>query len=136
MKKIIFLLFLFFLIIFVEGRVSFDEEIYGFHTLEFSNLNTKNFNNYFSNIKVIRIYPYINPIYKNRVNFFYDVHGDLGYEINNFRDEYLGIIKKNSYLDYNYLYINGINISRLDVYISNRDLNSILKSDLSVNVVK
>ena len=111
---------------------------YNLHTLTFENLSTNNFLDYFSNIDVIRIYPYINPIYKNNIgDIFYEVRGyDLSDEINKFEKSYLNLIKKNSYLDYNYLYTNGINISKMDVYISNKDLYNIINSGLLVYVVK
>ena len=136
MKKIT-AVFIFFILFFVKGGVYYDSDVYGFHTLEFSNLSTRNFFDYFSDIKVIRVYPFVNPIYSDRVHYYYDVHsGNLNEEINNFKEEYLKVIKKNSYLDYNYLYVNGINIYKLDIYVSNRDLNRLINSELLVNVIK
>ena len=47
-------------------------------------------------------------------------------EINVFRQNYLEFIKKNSYKDYNYLYVNGIDISKVDIYISGSKLYKLL----------
>ena len=110
---------------------------YDLHTLSFDNLSTNNFLNYFSDINVIKLYPYVNPIYKESIgDLVYEVRGNLSDEISNFKEQYLNIIKKNSYLDYNYLYINGINISKMDVYLSDKDLYDIINSGLLVHVIK
>ena len=111
---------------------------YNLHTLTFENLSTNNIFLYFSNINIVKIYPYVNPIYSDKIGeLFYEVRGyNLSDEINNFKEKYLNLIKKNSYLDYNYLYTNGINISKMDVYISDKDLYDIINSGLLVYVVK
>lgn len=110
---------------------------YDLHTLSFDNLSTNNFLNYFSDINVIKLYPYVNPIYKESIGYLvYEVRGNLCDEISNFKEQYLNLIKKNSYLDYNYLYTNGINISKMDVYLSDKDLYDIINSGLLVHVIK
>lgn len=113
-------------------------DFYNLHTLTFENLSTNNISLYFSNINIVKIYPYVNPIYSDKIGeLFYEVRGyNLSDEINNFKEKYLNLIKKNSYLDYNYLYTNGINISKMDVYISDKDLYDIINSGLLVHVIK
>ena len=107
------------------------------YTLKFENLSTENFLDFFSDLRVINIYPYVNPIYRKSVGeLSYHIDGNLVDGINDFKDKYLNIIKKNSYLDYNYLYINGINISKMDVYMSYKELYDILNCGLLVHVVK
>ena len=139
MRKVFVLLFCYLFLIFGVKSNVLRDDVYNMHTLYFYNLNTNNIMDFFSDVNIIRIYPSINPIYKNRVgNYFYEVRGlDLESEINNFKERYLNIIKTNSYLDYNYLFVNGINISRMDIYVSNRDFYNIINDDrLLVNVVK
>ena len=116
-----------------------DSDCYDLYTLSFENLNTKNILKYFSNINIIRIYPRVNSIYKERIgNISYEINSDnLHYEIDLFKEKYLSLIKKNSYLDYNYLYMNCIPIDRLDVYISGSDLNNLISSeDLIIKIIK
>lgn len=138
MRRILFffLLFLFFIGVKANSYL-LNEDSYDLHTLSFDNLSTNNFLDYFSDISVIRLYPYVNPIYRESIgDLVYEVRGNLSDEINKFKEQYLNIIKKNSYLDYNYLYTNGINISKMDVYVSDKQLNNILNSGLLVYSVK
>lgn len=131
MKKL-FIVIIFLLFIFSVKSYSLNSDSYRVRSLYFSNLSTNNIIDYFSDKVVIRMYPRINPIYKERIgDVSYKVQGDsLSSELDLFRDKYLSFIKKNSYLDYNYLYMNGISIDRLDVYISDDDLNNLVNSDL------
>lgn len=134
MKKIFF--FVFFICLFsifkIESKSNYNylknDESYNIYSVSMDNLNTKNIVNYFNNIDVIEIYPLVNPIYKSRIgNVSYKLRGGiLNNEISLFTNYYLSLIKKNSYLDYNYLYINGIAIDKVDIYISGRDLYNFL----------
>ena len=105
-----------------------NDDSYNIYSVSIENLNTKNFHTFFSGVDVVRIYPSVNPIYKNKI-------GEVSYrfrssnidkEINVFRQNYLEFIKKNSYKDYNYLYVNGIDISKVDIYISGSKLYKLL----------
>lgn len=138
MRRLLFFFLLFLVFIGVKSHsYLLSEDSYDLHTLSFDNLSTNNFLNYFSDINVIKLYPYVNPIYKESIgDLVYEVRGNLYDEISNFKEQYLNIIKKNSYLDYNYLYINGINISKMDVYVSDKDLYDIINSGLLVHVIK
>jgi len=138
MRRLLFFFLLFLVFIGVKSHsYLLSEDSYDLHTLSFDNLSTNNFLNYFSDINVIKLYPYVNPIYKESIgDLVYEVRGNLSDEISNFKEQYLNIIKKNSYLDYNYLYINGINISKMDVYLSDKDLYDIINSGLLVHVIK
>ena len=115
------------------------EDCYEMHKLGFNNLTTNNIQNYFSKIQIKKIYPYINPIYKNKIGeLSYEITGNnLKNEIDKIKDKYLNTIKKNSYKDYNYSYTNGINISKMDVYISQKDLYDIINDNkLLVQIIK
>ena len=135
---LIIIMFLFFYSYDTKSDYVVDNDSYTLHSLVFANLSTGNFLNYFSDIDVIRIYPYINPIYKNSLgDVSYEIDGlDLETNIERFRRNYLSLIKKNSYLDYNYLYVNGININRVDAYLSDVQLSNLINSDLIINVIK
>lgn len=107
------------------------DESYNLYTITIDNLNTKNIFNYLENIKIVRIYPKVNPIYKNSIgNISYKVRGiGLVNDIKLFSTNYLSLIKKNSYDDYNYLYINGIDIEKLEIYIKSSDLYTFLTNN-------
>lgn len=141
MKKIFLVITFFFISVFYVKSDSYDyliNESYGLYSLYLEGINTDNFLSYFSDINVVRIYPYINPIYKNRIgdiSYKFD-RFNKSYEINSFRNMYLDLIKKNSYLDYNYLYLNGISIDRVDVYMSGIDLYNFLNNSNLVFTVK
>ena len=123
----------------VKTDYAIGDDSYDIHSLSFGNLNTNNFLNYFSDIDVIRIYPYINPIYKDSLGYVsYKMNGvDSGSDIERFKESYLSLIKKNSFLDYNYLYVNGINIGRIDVYLSDEQLDDLINDgSLIISVIK
>lgn len=143
MKKIFLVIIIIFLISVTNvSSNSYDylisDDSYGLYSLYVDGLNTNNFFSFFSDINVIRIYPYINPIYKDRIgNVSYKIDSfNLYYEINTFKNKYLSLIKKNSYSDYNYLYLNGISIDRVDVYMSGTDLYNFLSDSNLVLTVK
>lgn len=142
MKKIFLVIIIIFLISITNVKSNFydyliSDDSYGLYSLYVEGLNTNNFLSYFSDINVIRIYPYINPIYRDRigeVSYEFDSF-NISYEIEIFKNKYLSLIKKNSYLDYNYLYLN-INIDRVDVYMSGSDLYNFLSNSNLVFTVK
>ena len=121
-----------------KSQYVINDDSYDLHTLAFDNLTSNNFLNYFHDIDVIRIYPYINPIYRDNLgDISYKVSGmNLRYAVLNFRNEYLSLIKKNSYLDYNYLFVNGICIDKIDAYLNDSQLYDLFNSDLIINVIK
>lgn len=134
MKKILLLIFLCFLLCVVSvssgDKYSYllSDDSYNLYIVSIDNLNTKNFSSYFDGINVLRLYPKINPIYKNMIgNVSYKFSSNnISNEINLFNNYYLSMIKKNSYSDYNYLYINGISIDKVLIYISGTDLYNFL----------
>lgn len=97
-KKIVIFLFLivFLCIKNVRPFNYMSNDSYNLHTLTFENLSTNNISLYFSNINIIKIYPYVNPIYSDKIGeLFYEVRGyNLSDEINNFKEKYLNLIKK------------------------------------------
>lgn len=87
---------------------------------ENNNLNTNNFMNYFKNIEVIKIYPYINPVYANKIkanysysftkeNYIYDLQKFTSIYLEKLRS--LGLMK-----DSNKYQIKGVIINKVLVY--------------------
>jgi hypothetical protein len=89
-------------------------EFYDFILLELDSVNTNNFENFFKDIKVLKIYPSINKIYINKVKNIYNYSN-----LKEFKNSYLNELDKNGYYkDYNYYLVNPIKIEKLLVYSS------------------
>ncbi len=132
LKKIILLIFfLFILNLNIKSKnynYVINDETYEYRYVSIENLNTNNFINYFKEVNVISIYPKVNPIYKDKIgNIYYKfINNNISEEIEKFKYNYIKLIKKNSYSDYNYLYVSGINIDKVLIYISNKELNNFI----------
>lgn len=99
--------------------------------LTIPNLNTKNFSNYFNDESdIVGIYPYVNPLYKNRVGnmFFIFDSKSLNSNMTRFIKYYKNILQKNNFnndlvmIDYN-----GVNIEKVKLYIEVNELKEFLK---------
>ena len=131
MRKILLLIFFLFIFSFsVKSNNNYvvGDDTYEYRYVSINNLNTNNFIDYFKGINIISIYPHVNPIYKDRIgNIYYKFSSsDILSEIEKFKYNYMKLIKKNSYSDYNYLYVSGINIDKVVIYISNKELNKFI----------
>ncbi len=86
-----------------------------------TSLTTKNIGNLEN--KIIGIYPYINPIYKDKLKKLEYYKLD---SIDNFTNLYLKTLEKNGYLEDLYKYkLNGIKIEKIEIYISDIETNLI-----------
>ena len=144
MRKIIFFTIIFLLCIFlllITSKKSnllpvFDEEYdyYDMYILDLSkeNINTKNILNYFDNMKIIEMYPYINPIYKNVIklsNYKFNVVLSKKKNISLFLNEYLKKLEENSLKEEIIKYsINGIKINKIKVYASKKNINNLINN--------
>ena len=131
MRKILviifFILFLSITTVYSNDFYSYlkSDDSYRVYTITIEGLNTKNIYNYLNEVKILRIYPRINPIYKDKIgNVFYQFRGVDDIEI--FTKEFLKLIKKNSFDDYNYSYICGDDIEKLDVIIKGSELYDLI----------
>ena len=142
MKKL-FLFFLF-IISFSFINISSDnkyfylrnDDSFNIYSISIDNLNTKNINKYLSDFKVLKVNVDVNPLYKNILGdvSFNLQSDDLVSEMEILKSNYLSLIKKNSFLDYDYLYINGIKISDVLVYTSGRKLYDFsLNNNVKIN---
>ncbi len=125
MKKLLLTFTICFFVIFSfkeeKTMTTFNEDTtYSFYTLEFplKNISTNNFNDYFKNIDVISIEPYINKLYQNQIKQQYQFTN-----IDKFKEDYLKVLENNGYRSEAVkLKIEGIKIKKIKVYSSNRDL--------------
>jgi membrane-associated protease RseP (regulator of RpoE activity) len=60
--------------------------------VQIDNLNTENFKAYFSNMKVLLIYPYINPVYEDKISMVY-----VYKSIDKFKEYYIDKLKNLGY---------------------------------------
>ena len=98
-------------LVFKEEKIN---EFYDFILLELDSVNTNNFEKFFKDIKVLKIYPSINKIYINKVKNIYNYSN-----LKEFKNSYLNELDKNGYYkDYNYYLVNPIKIEKLLVYSS------------------
>lgn len=133
------------LIIIKSDRVmpTFNENVnnYDVYILDLSkeNINTSNIMNYFDNIKIIEIYPYINPIYKKLINLSsYSFNTILSNKknISLFINEYLTQIENNSLKEEIVIYkVNGIKINKIKVYASSKDINYLI-NNYNIKIIK
>lgn len=117
-----------------------DNDIYMTYYIEMENLNTNNFNNYFSKIEVVALVPYVNPIYEDKLNIIYFYKN-----IEDFKKSYLRILKeKGYYIEANKYLLKPIRINKVIVYSSinaiydsvnyNNENYTIIKSDSYVKI--
>jgi len=93
--------------------------------VKIDNLNTNNFKEYFSDMKVLLIYPYINPVYEDKISMVY-----VYKSIDEFKEYYINRLENlGYYMEANkYLYtpikINGViiysNLEELKYKYSNK----------------
>lgn len=101
---------------------------YDIYLLDISkeNINTFNLLDYFDNVKILEIYPYINPIYKKLINLSnYSFNTALSNKknISLFTRDYLKKIDDNYLKEELVKYqINGIKINKIKVYCKKNDI--------------
>lgn len=134
MKKIATLFFLFFIIltyITKDNTQPVFEEITSPSTdsqshiyeikIKDGTITTKNFEQYFDKIKVLRITPLLNPIYeerlKNEVGTYSFTENSIENNILTFTKKYDSILKNHGFLkDSTQMYIEGIKISKVEIF--------------------
>lgn len=98
---------------------------------ENNSLNTNNFEEYLKYFKVLKIYPYINPIYANRIkaNYSYTFnYQNHTYDLNEFKQKHiknlrnLGLVSEANHYD-----VNGVIINKVLVYATMENVNMFFK---------
>lgn len=103
-----------------------------------SNLTSNNFLKYFNkDITVIKVYPYINPIYKNKLDkrmHSYDFStSNLNTNLVNLNDFYINMLKKNgTSTEYENVYLMGVKIDMVKIYANYIDVYQIIKKDKNI----
>lgn len=96
-------------------------------------LNTNNFLEYFNQIDVIKIYPYINPIYAGKIKANYNysfTYNDYKYDLEKFKNNYIEILRNIGVTSEANLYqAKGVVINKVLVNSSLKELEELLKKD-------
>ena len=105
----------------INTLTNFSMEDYNVFYLDLSesNITTKNIGKYFKNVDIISIIPYVNPIYKDKIDLKYNFVNNVSLRknINDFINYYKNSIKNKGYLDnLDYIDIDGIKINEISVY--------------------
>ena len=105
-------------------------EEYNIYVLDLSKeqVTTNNITNYFDDIKILEIYPYINPIYKKFIKKSYTFNTSISTKknISNFIVEYMNQLKQNALTSEMVLFnLNGIKIDKIKVYTSKNQINKL-----------
>lgn len=97
---------------------------------ENNNLNTNNFTELFKNVEVLKIYPYINPVYASRIkaNYNYSFNGsNYSHELEKFKTAYLKVLKNIGLVnEANYYQSSGVIIKKVLVYEDINNLRNLL----------
>ena len=104
-------------------------------TFENNILNTNNFEDYFKDIEVLKVYPYINPVYAGRIkaNYSYSfTHNNHNYDLERFKNNYINTLRNIGLIgEANEYQVKGVIIKKVLIY---SDLESIKKIVNNENV--
>ena len=117
-----------------KTKTVFNEEDNNYHiytlNVQNANITTINIESFFSNYTIISIEPMINPIYKNIINlnkYHFNTTKSITKNIKNFNELYMKYLQDNALTEeennFNY---NGLKISSIKLYTSQKNLNNIL----------
>lgn len=94
-------------------------------------LTTKNFEDYFRNFQVLEIYPYVNPIYANKIrpNYKYVFnHKSHAYDLSEFQQGYIKTIRNLGLIsEANGYQLNGIIIQKVLIHTTVENMTLMLK---------
>ena len=117
-------------IITVFDDKSEEYNIYFLNT-EKENITTNNLTDYFEDIKILEIYPYINPIYKKHMKKSYTFNTAVSHKKNtsNFIVEYSNQLSNYALnVDNVLVHLNGIKIDKIKVYRSNTKIDYLMQN--------
>lgn len=119
MKNLLLILLLIWLLYPSENtQTVFYEEDYNIYEIYFEKgeLSTNNILNRFENIQILTIYPYINPIYSDKIELkSYSFQND--FNIDKFKNKYIKELEDNGFKNEAVnININGIDIIKVKVY--------------------
>lgn len=144
LKKIVVCFCLVFIVIFLNSTKEKTELVYKETTpvnnteykqvyllFENNSLTTNNFEDYLKYFSILKIYPYINPIYVNRIkaNYSYTFnYKNHTYDLSEFKQKYIKDLRNIGLIgEANHYDINGVIINKVLVYTTMENMNLFLK---------
>ncbi len=117
----------------VYNEISNDNEYNQIYLLfEDKNLTTNNFNDFFKNIKVLKVYPYINPIYAGKIkaNYNYEFNWENhNYDLEKIKNDFISKLKNIGLTnEANEYQINGVVINKVLIYSNLGKIKNIFKN--------
>ena len=112
-----------------------DDKLYRPIYLLFENktLNTNNFLDYFNQIEVLKIYPYINPVYAGKIKANYNYsfsYNDYRYDLEKFKNSYIETLRNIGLISEANLYqVRGIIINKVLVNSTLENLEELLQNN-------
>lgn len=125
MKEILLFLFIIWLLYPSPTKTVFNETEYNIYEIFFSNnmVNTNNIEDYLDGIRLLTIYPYINPIYKDKMPSLKSYSFQDEVNISKFINYYVEELEKAGYKNEAIKYkTSGINIVKIKVYAKEETL--------------
>ena len=112
-----------------------DDNLYRPIYLLFENktLNTNNFLDYFDEFEVLKIYPYVNPIYAGKIKANYNYsfsHNDYKYDLEKFKNNYIETLRNIGLIsEANEYQVRWVIINKVLVNSTLEDLEELLQND-------
>ena len=119
-----------------------DDNLYRPIYLLFENktLNTNNFLDYFDEFEVLKIYPYINPVYAGKIKANYNYsfsYNDYKYDLEKFKNNYIETLRNIGLIsEANEYQVRGVIINKVLVNSTLEDLEELLQNNNIKNSFK
>ena len=102
-------------------------------TFENNILNTNNFEDYFKDIEVLKVYPYINPVYAGRIkaNYSYSfTHNNHNYDLERFKNNYINTLRNIGLIsEANEYQVRGVIIKKVLIYSNLDNIKEIINNE-------
>ena len=118
----------------VYNEISNDSEYRQIYlTFENNILNTNNFEDYFKDIEVLKVYPYINPVYAGRIksNYSYSfTHNNHNYDLERFENNYINTLRNIGLMsEANEYQVRGVIIKKVLIYSNLENIKEIINNE-------
>ena len=96
-------------------------------------LNTNNFEDYLKDIEVLKVYPYINPVYAGRIKANYNylfTHNNHQYDLEKFKNNYIEKLRSVGLIsEANEYQVKGVIIKKVLIYSSLDEIKKTINND-------
>ena len=96
-------------------------------------LNTNNFEEYLKDVEIMKVYPYINPIYSGKIkaNYSYSfTHNNHTYDLERFKNNYIETLRNIGLMnEANEYQVRGVIIKKVLIYSALDGINNLIKNE-------